>query len=447
MYWSTIDDVVYILLFFALAMVLKRFIPGLRKFIIPNSILAGFIGFIIGPNVLNLVQFDIENLGRMIYHLTAIGFIALSLRKTAMKKRNLQYVNTGMIIVSTYLFQGILGFSMFWLWNLGQSDVLPIIGFLIPMGYGQGPGQAFSIGSQWENLGLQNGGAVGLLIAAAGFAWATIGGIFILNFILKVKKKETAVQFVEKKVVQVQDYEFSDIDGLTVQLVIIVFVYMIVYGLLFLLNRFVFDLFPLGKTFGSVLWGFHFAFGAATALLFRRVYEKCHSKGIVHENYLNDFLLHRIAGGVFDFMVAASISAIDIRKISGVLLSIFVICFVIGILTYVFVSWLVRKTMKEKKIENTLALFGNLTGTISTGMALLREVDPGLESGASDNLVFGSGIAIFVGLPMLLVLSLPPFVLSTGNPIYYWYALGLMLLFFIGMLLFWFRPLMKKNKP
>lgn len=445
MYWTMIDDIVYIFLFFAAAMILKRVVPFLRKAIIPNSILAGFIGFIVGPNVLNWIHFDVETLGQMIYHLTAIGFIALSLRKIARQKTNLQFVNTGMIIVATYLFQGIIGFLLFWGWHGIETQVTPIIGYLIPMGYGQGPGQAFSIGTQWEGLGLANGGAIGLAVAAAGFAWATIGGIFILNVVLKIKKKKEPVQFIEKKAVQVQDFEFSDIDGLTVQIVMIVSVYMIVYGILFLLTRYVLDSFPIGKTLGPVLWGFHFAFGAVAAVLFRKVYERCHEKKIVHENYLNDFLLHRVAGGVFDFMVAASISAIALRKITDVLLALFVICFVAGVLTYFFVAWLVRKTMKEKQLENTLALFGNLTGTISTGMALLREVDPGLESGASDNLVFGSGVAIFVGIPMLLVLSLPPFVLSTGNQAYYWYAFSLMVAFFVGMFIFWFRPRFKKS--
>ncbi|HNW46833.1 MAG TPA: hypothetical protein PLB79_05210 [Thermotogota bacterium] len=445
MYWTMIDDIVYILMFFAGAMLLKRFVPFLRKAIIPNSILAGFIGFILGPNVLNWVHFDVETLGQMIYHLTAIGFIALSLRKVTRGKNTVQYVNAGMIIVATYLFQGIFGFLLFWGWHALEPQVTPIIGFLVPMGYGQGPGQAFSIGTQWEGLGLANGGALGLAIAAAGFAWATLGGIFILNVVLKRKKLRDSVQFIGKKPIQVQDFEFSDIDGLTVQLVMIVSVYMIVYGALFLLTRYVLDFFPIGKTLGPVLWGFHFAFGAAAAVFFRKGYEVLHEKKIVHENYLNDFLLHRIAGGVFDFMVAASISAIALRKITDVLLALFVICFIAGVLTYFFVAWLVRKTMKEKQLENILALFGNLTGTISTGMALLREVDPGLESGASDNLVFGSGVAIFIGIPMLLVLSLPPFVLSTGNQAYYWYAFLLMVGFFLGMFLLWFRPRFKRN--
>ncbi|HOM54760.1 MAG TPA: hypothetical protein PKW46_04330, partial [Thermotogota bacterium] len=253
MYWTMIDDIVYILMFFAGAMLLKRFVPFLRKAIIPNSILAGFIGFILGPNVLNWVHFDVETLGQMIYHLTAIGFIALSLRKVTRGKNTVQYVNAGMIIVATYLFQGIFGFLLFWGWHALEPQVTPIIGFRGPMGYGQGPGQAFSIGTQWEGLGLANGGALGLAIAAAGFAWATLGGIFILNVVLKRKKLRDSVQFIGKKPIQVQDFEFSDIDGLTVQLVMIVSVYMIVYGALFLLTRYVLDFFPIGKTLGPVL--------------------------------------------------------------------------------------------------------------------------------------------------------------------------------------------------
>ncbi|MDK2953804.1 MAG: glutamate:Na+ symporter, family [Kosmotoga sp.] len=44
MYWSMIDNFIYISIFFAIAIILKRFLPFLRKFIIPNAILAGFMG-------------------------------------------------------------------------------------------------------------------------------------------------------------------------------------------------------------------------------------------------------------------------------------------------------------------------------------------------------------------------------------------------------------------
>ncbi|WP_196769455.1 hypothetical protein [Thermosipho melanesiensis] len=81
MFTTTVKTFFVISVLFSIAILLKRFIPPLRKMIIPNSILAGFIGFIIGPNFLNLIKVDVNFLGKLIYHLMAIGFISLSLRK------------------------------------------------------------------------------------------------------------------------------------------------------------------------------------------------------------------------------------------------------------------------------------------------------------------------------------------------------------------------------
>jgi ESS family glutamate:Na+ symporter len=221
MFWDTIDDFVYITLFFTIAILLKKYVPGLKRFIIPNSILAGFVGLILGPNVLGLIPLDADGLGTIIYHLMAIGFIALSLRSVK-KSKNVNALNAGIIIVSTYLFQGVLGLAMSFGFNIFDKQIFPGMGLLFPLGFGQGPGQAFSIGTQWEKLGLLNGGGAGLAIAASGFAWATIGGIIILNIlIVNKKKKHEQIQVVPKKEMMVKDYEFSDMDGLTIQFVII----------------------------------------------------------------------------------------------------------------------------------------------------------------------------------------------------------------------------------
>ncbi|WP_126993425.1 hypothetical protein [Thermosipho globiformans] len=81
MFTATVNTFFVISILFATAILLKRFIPLLRKIIIPNSILAGFLGFLLGPNLLKLVKIDVDFLGKIIYHLMAIGFIALALRK------------------------------------------------------------------------------------------------------------------------------------------------------------------------------------------------------------------------------------------------------------------------------------------------------------------------------------------------------------------------------
>ena len=447
MYWQEIDDVIYILILFGLAVLIKRLIPVFRRYLIPNSIIAGFFGLIVGPNLLNWLPLDPDTLGGIIYHLMAIGFISLSLRNPDKQKKDWNSMNAGLIIVSTYLVQGIFGFAASFLWSLADKRVFPVMGLILPLGFGQGPGQAFSIGNQWEQMGMANGGAIGLAIAAAGFGWATVGGIIILNILLKNKRKKyEEITIEDKKAITVQDYEFSDMDGLTIQFVFIGIVYASVYLLLGGVNILLAKLGTFGESLGTVLWGFHFVFGAILAIILRRVYNKAHEKGIAKEKYLNNFLLQRIAGFVFDFMVAASISAVTFERIADSFWPIFVITFTGGILTFVYVSFIVRKTMNENRLANTIAFFGHLTGTISTGMALLREVDPLMKSGAPENMIFGSGVAIFFGFPLMALLSLPPIGLKEGNSMMYLYTFVGLVVYAALVFTYWYFLARKRRK-
>ncbi|NLW12517.1 MAG: hypothetical protein GX028_10965, partial [Clostridiaceae bacterium] len=60
------------------------------------------------------------------------------------------------------------------------------------------------------------------------------------------------------------------------------------------------------------------------------------------------------------------------------------------------------------EIEGLLSIFGMMTGTVSTGILLLREADPHFRTPASLNLVTGSSVAIIVGLPLLIMVGLAP---------------------------------------
>ncbi|ACJ75937.1 putative integral membrane protein [Thermosipho africanus TCF52B] len=443
MFTATVNTFFIISILYAIAILLKRFIPLLRKIIIPNSILAGFLGFLLGPNLLNIVKIDVDFLGKIIYHLMAIGFIALALRKVE-KNGQKGYLGAGLIIVGTYLFQGILGVSLGFLINLFDKDFSPAIGYLIPLGFGQGPGQAYSIGMQWETLGLHSGSSIGLAIAAAGFGWATVGGLVILNLLLVKWKKSHQRTLIEKKAIEVRDYEFSDMDGMTIQMVIIGIVYFITFILLKIIEGVLSPLGNTGRTFSTVLWGFHFVIGAIVAMVFRKLYDKLKAKNIAKENYLNNFLLQRIAGVVFDFMVTASISAVVLAKIQKEFWGIFILTFAAGILTYFFVMMLTKKVFTKNEVENRIAFFGMLTGTISTGMALLREVDPALESGASENLVFGSGFSMLVGVPLIAILNFPAFAISNQKNILNLYGLIAMILY--GLLLLVIGKLFLRSK-
>ena len=53
-------------------------------------------------------------------------------------------------------------------------------------------------------------------------------------------------------------------------------------------------------------------------------------------------------------------------------------------------------------------MYGMLTGTIRSGVLLLREIDPNLTTPAANNMIVGSSFGIVLGAPVLLLVSLAP---------------------------------------
>ena len=53
-----------------------------------------------------------------------------------------------------------------------------------------------------------------------------------------------------------------------------------------------------------------------------------------------------------------------------------------------------------------MSMYGMMTGTISSGVLLLRELDPDMKTPAANNLVLGSSFGILLGAPLLILVSL-----------------------------------------
>lgn len=53
-------------------------------------------------------------------------------------------------------------------------------------------------------------------------------------------------------------------------------------------------------------------------------------------------------------------------------------------------------------------MYGMLTGTASTGIILLREIDGDFKTPASDNMVYQNFPAIVFGFPMMFLATLAP---------------------------------------
>ena len=78
------------------------------------------------------------------------------------------------------------------------------------------------------------------------------------------------------------------------------------------------------------------------------------------------------------------------------------------IFTYLYNKLVAKLLFKSYTEEQFLAMYGMLTGTASTGMILLRELDPDFKTPAADNLVYQNFPAILLGLPVLFIATLCP---------------------------------------
>ena len=88
-------------------------------------------------------------------------------------------------------------------------------------------------------------------------------------------------------------------------------------------------------------------------------------------------------------------------------------------------------------------MYGMLTGTVSTGLILLREIDPLYKTPAASNVVLQNLWSIILGAPMLLLLGV---VAQSMQMTYITLAILVVLLAIMLVLLYRDKIFHKKNK-
>lgn len=443
--WKSMFQFGFICLMLLLGNSIRRKVPFVRRTLLPTAVIGGFIGLIIKVIIETL---NVTIKGELIltndffemitYHSIAIGFIAMGLVAVKKYEKKQAGFKSGLLIVSTYLMQGIVGMALTMLLFLGLKEVAPFSGLLLPMGFGQGPGQANNIGYMFEATGLFPGGQTfGLSVSTLGFVWACIPGVWYMNYL---QKKNQIKRVYEDGTADSRStlIERSDeiplvesVDKLTIQIAFVFLTYLITFLIMYAVsylielsnNKFLID------NIVPLIWGFNFLFGILSTVIVKRIIVYLRSRKIMKRVYTNDYMLNRIAGVAFDIMIISSIIAIDVKMLSSwqLLLALAIISTVGGVLTMIYIRFAAKRLYPEYEHEGMISMYGMLTGTASTGIALLRELDPKFETPAAENLVTGSGSAALLGAPLLLIIS----VAKTTNYLYLFIAIALMLFFFV----------------
>jgi ESS family glutamate:Na+ symporter len=418
-----------------LGMLLRASIKFLQKFLIPSCFIGGTLGLIFIST--GLIDVSISLLETFAYHLFIISFISLGLTAGGGKKENLTAVSPvkgalwiGLMTGVVMAMQGLIASVMVFLLNPAGYNLNPLFGFLAPLGFAQGPGQALSMGKVWEEFGFAHAATLGLTFAAFGFAFAFFVGVPLVNWGIRkgfsaLAPKSLSPELLKGVMLKDSDKEgageltthSANVDTLAFHVALVGLVYVLTYLLILGIGKFI------SEDVAASLWGFFFFFGLIVALLVKFLINKI---GLGH--LLDLGTQRRITGWSVDFLIVATIMAIQAVIIWEYIVPIVLISLVVGILTTFVVFYMGRRTWTYS-FERTMGLYGIATGTAPVGLLLVRIADPDLET----------PVAMEVGIQALFA---APFVLSymllMNAPQWWGWSVQSVLLIYAGaMVLSW----------
>ena len=455
--WSLIIQIGIILVAIMASNVIRRKVSFIRNSLLPTSVIAGILifGLMFIPSLDGFIDKGFMEI--LTYHCLGLGFIAMSLKTGTKSKDSSKRVVffSGILTVSTYLVQALLGLSIsLILCYTLFPDLFHAAGLLLPMGFGQGTGQALNIGGIFQDAnGWANGRTFGLAVAALGFLIACVCGVVYMNILRKRGKLDTHLQRKEVSNNLNTDIYAEDeapltdaVDKLTMQFGFVLLVYLMTFGamsgLAYLSVKY------LGNfgvnTLRPLIWGFNFLFGSVLAMVIKRVIVYLKATKLMHHSYINDYMMSRLSGFFFDVMIVAGIAAISWGDLKGFLWPLLIICSIGGIGTFFYLKFMCKIMYPNYEYEAFFSYFGMLTGTASTGMILLREIDPNYETPAADNLVLQQMPAIIFGAPLLIMIPLAGGSISSAIAIFF---VGVAMLVVYNLILLWkyiFKPKVRK---
>ena len=431
---------------------LRTNVPFLRKSLLPSALLGGLLLLVFKAipgckDIINKPMMEIVT-----YHALGLGFVALALKNNKIESKStpMKVIETGALTASTYVIQGMVGLLVSIPFFYFGKKLFYAAGLLLPMGFGQGPGQAMNFGSQFESAaasyGIRNalegfsfaGKDFGLSIATMGFIVGSLVGVFYMNYLRrKGKLARERGEYVQNN--KLEDYEgkgeipdAESIDKLSVQICMVLFVYFLVY----LFTNWIQGM-KLGNfgtnTLKPMLWGFNFLLGTLFGILFKWILGRFKKAKVVKREYINNYMLNRISGFCFDIMIVAGTAAISFEEFGKFVLPFIIIVALGTIVTFFYVLAICKHLYPNYKYEGFFSMFGMLTGTASNGMILLREIDPKFETPAANNLVLQTVSAIVLGFPVLLLMGYAPknltsTVITFGILFVFWAALTIFML-------------------
>ena len=393
---------------------LRTRVKGLQSYLVPACMIGGILGMIVMNT--GIIPLDVKLFQTIAYHFFIISFISIGLTRAQKKPGE---VGHGKRVLKGAFWMGCMnGISMSTQAFIGCVLVLILgavgyaiplqIGLFLPLGFTQGPGQALAIGKAWEAAGISNAISVGLAIAAFGFVFALFVGVPLVNWGIRngfsVLGKAELPDFFRRGVyredqieepVGLQTTHSGNVDALAFQGGAVGIAYLLAYA-----GYFVFE--QLIGTLGSATWGFFFFYGMIAGVVIKVIMQRTGAGHMLDRQTQN-----RITGFGVDALVTATLISVQLNVVWDYIVPILVLVVFGGTWTTFMIIYFGRR-IDELGFERMCVQYGINTGTISTGLLLLRIVDPKFKTTAAIETGIYPFFANFFILPCMLVIIYSP---------------------------------------
>jgi ESS family glutamate:Na+ symporter len=356
-----------------------------QHFLVPSCLIGGLMGLVLmHSGLLNLETTTVEAVA---YHFFNISFISVGLTRN--DNGNDQAGKSGMLKGPawmalmqglTFPMQAALGGVLVILLGWFGVGLFPTFGFLVPLGFNEGPGQALSIGKVWEGAGFADAATIGLTFAAVGYFCAFFIGVPLVNRGIRMGRatfgprqlpRDFLTGILNGKATESAGrltLHSGNAETLAFQAALVGGVYGLTTLAVVAIGCF------LPADVSRMLWGFFFFFGLGMALMVKWVMTRLNIDRLADAG-----MQRRITGFSVDYLIVATVAAIQLKIVWDYWLPISMMALVNGVLTTLLVVYFGRR-LPAYSLERTAAIFGVVTGTVSCGLLLLRIVDPDFKT-------------------------------------------------------------------
>ncbi len=396
---------------------LRANVPLFQRALVPASLIGGAIGFILISLGLSL-GFDAGTFEPFTFHFFTLSFMSLVLIGGNKGTTSKTIFDGGMwltlIWTMSLVMQAIVGFGVIAGYNQLTGDTIStFLGAMVTFGYTQGPGQALTFGTIWENAyGISNAATVGLIYASLGFLTAFVVGVPVARWAIRhgynqnttAKIDDEFLRGIYERTTNVsagrQVTHPANVDSLAWHFVFLGVAYIATHYFLLFMQGLIGDARPFGIALGVLFsHGLFFLWGLIACVIIRAVIDRLHLSYLI-----DDDTQKRITGTSVDFMMVGTLMSIQLSVLSAFLVPVLLVSAAVTVATAVLCFGFGRH-LGNLGIERALAIFGCCCGSTGTGLLLLRILDPDYSTSVAKELAFFNVAILFVAFHVAIVMS------------------------------------------